>query len=128
VTYLLAAVCAVCTVQMVLLWRLTVGMRSVARVHNRLSHFAEALALLTDTTEAGLSALAGEIDRPLRRRVPRASARNPRTRRMLAAVDRGRTIDEIAVDEGLSSSEVRLHLDLGRDDDNEGAGHGTLRS
>jgi hypothetical protein len=46
---------------------------------------------------------------------------------MIAAVDRGRSVDEVAVDEGLSASEVRLHLDLGRDDNDEGADHGTLR-
>jgi hypothetical protein len=106
---------AVCVVQMVMLWRLTSGMQSVARIHARLSHFAEALALLTDTTEAGLSVLASELDRPARRRAPRASARNPRTRRIVSAVERGRSIDEVAADEGLSESEVRLHLDLSKD-------------
>ncbi len=126
-TYLLAVIGMVCTLQLVMLWRLTMGMRSVARVHARLSHFGEALALLTDTTEAGLSALAGEIDRPARRRAPRASARNPRTRRIVTALARGRSIDDVAADEGLSTSEVRLHLDLGTTANDEGAGHGALR-
>jgi hypothetical protein len=112
---LLAVVGVVCAVQTALLWRLSSGLRSIERMQTRLSHFAEALALLTDTTEAGLAAVAGEIDRPTRRRAPRASARNPRTRRIVSEIGRGRSLDEIAADEGLSTSEVRLHLDLSKD-------------
>src|SRR5882757_3458964 len=77
---------------------------------DRLAHFAEALALLTDTTEAGFANLAAELQ--TRRQASRTSSRTATAKRIATAVRRGRSLDEIASSESLSESEIRLHLGL----------------
>lgn len=127
-SYLIGTMVVALAAQTAVIWRLASRMKAVERIPDRLSRFAEALALLTDTTEAGLSALAGEIEHAGRRRTPRASASNPRTRRIMSAMKSGRSIEEIAADEQLSHSEIRLHLDLGEAPHAaRGEHHGALR-
>jgi hypothetical protein len=112
--------------QTVMIWRMSKHVRAVARVNERLSHFAEALALLADTTEAGLANVAQELERTGGRRAARASARSA-SKRITTAVRRGRSIEEIAANEALSESEVRLHLQLATDEEAKGALNGPLR-
>jgi len=118
------AVLALC--QTLVLWRLSKRMKAVSRVNDRLAQFAEALALLTDTTEAGLATVAAELEEPGRRRSSRTTTRSA-SRRIATAARRGQAIEEIAAAEGLSASEVRLHLHMTNDSDAKGALHGPLR-
>ena len=64
-TYVLAAMAVVNALQLVLLVRLarrvTGNEAGNERVNERLTHFAEALTLLTDTTEQGLSNVAAGL-------------------------------------------------------------------
>ena len=54
---------ALVTAQVWLLWRLTRVLASSARVEERVGLFAEALSLLTETTESGFRAVADELSR-----------------------------------------------------------------
>jgi hypothetical protein len=138
--YALAALILVTLAQTVVTWRLSTRISAAERLDRRLSHFAEALALLTDTTEAGLANVATELEHAGQRRAsrpaatggaPRSSARSttPKAaaRRILTASRRGRPIAEIAADEGMSESEVLLYLGMNEDLDIKGARDGSLR-
>ena len=119
-TYVVAALTVVVFAQTVALWRIARGMSGVSRLGERLNRFAEALALLTDTTEAGLATVANELEQSGRRRASRTAARASTARRISTAAVRGRSVEEIAALEALSESEIRLHLhmaDLKGDDD-----------
>jgi hypothetical protein len=91
------------------LWRVWVLVRRPARTDDRLAHFAEALALLTDTTEAGLANVALELE-STRRRTPRGTSRAATAKRIAAAAGKGQSIEDIVAAEALSESEIRLHL------------------
>lgn len=94
-----------------LLWRLTRMMAGAARLEGRVAHFADALSLLTETTEAGFRAVAGELTRR-QAAEPADSRPRPSLARLKAALKRGRSIAEIAAAEGMSEGEVRLRLHL----------------
>lgn len=83
----------------------------LSRLEGRLSRFGEALALLTDTTQSGLATIAGELERTGQRPAPAAS-RAATSKRIVTAVRRGRTVQQVAADEQVSESEIRLHLGL----------------
>jgi len=120
VIYAVTALTLIVFAQTVALWRISRGMSGVARLGDRLSRFAEALALLTDTTEAGLANVANELEQTGRRRASRAAATRSTARRISTAAGRGRSVEDIAALEALSESEIRLHLhmaDLKGDDD-----------
>jgi hypothetical protein len=89
-------------------WRL----RELGHMRERLSRLADGLALLTDTTEAGLAAVVREVQQPTKRGTPRASSRASVNKRVVAAAKRGADLSHIAQHEALSESEVRLHLKL----------------
>jgi predicted nucleic acid-binding Zn-ribbon protein len=86
----------------------------LARIRERLSRLADGLALLTDTTEAGMAALARELQQlqASARTTPARAPRSTVSRRVLAAVRKGEELSTIAGKEALSESEVRLHLKL----------------
>src|SRR6185295_5914679 len=92
-----------------MLWRVWALLRRPARTDDRLAHFAEALALLTDTTEAGLANVALELE-STRRRTPRGTSRAATAKRIATAVRKGQSIEDIIAAEALSESEIRLHL------------------
>jgi hypothetical protein len=112
--------------QSVAIWRMSRATRGAARLNERLSHFAEALALLTDTTEAGLTNVAAELERTGRRRAARSVSRGAAAKRITSAARNGRDVGEIAATEVMSESEVRLHLSMAPVDA-EGLRHGALR-
>lgn len=83
----------------------------LSRLDGRLSRFGEALALLTDTTQSGFATIAGELERSGRQ--PAAStSRTAASKRIVASVRRGQSVQQVAADEQVSESEVRLHLGL----------------
>ncbi|MCC7241157.1 MAG: hypothetical protein IT180_04465 [Acidobacteria bacterium] len=122
-TYGVAAVAAVALVEALVLLRLSRALGAVTRFSERLAHLASALELLTDTTEAGLTNVAHELERSAAPRAAR-SGRGATARRIAGAVRRGRSLEDIATSEGISESEVRLHIQLTNP---EGAGHGEMR-
>ena len=128
--------CALLIVQIGLLWRNLSVAKSLRHTEQRVAQLSDALALLTETSEAGFRAMATEIERLAeagpRRREPRVNIA-----RMAAAVRRGRTIAEIAAAEGLSEGEVALRLHLveqrqarpdSRTRRSRGTGDGALRA
>ncbi len=85
----------------------------LARIRERLSRLADGLALLTDTTEAGMATLARELQQlQVGRATPPRASRSTVSRRVVAAVRKGEDLTTIAGQEALSESEVRLHLKL----------------
>lgn len=85
----------------------------LAHIRERLSRLADGLALLTDTTEAGLATLARELQQQRAGRTPTPRAtRAAVSRRVVAAARKGDEVADIAGQEALSESEVRLHLQL----------------
>jgi hypothetical protein len=108
-TIALAAAGALQLLLMVQLWRTG---RAAARGGRRIEQLTSALELLTDTTESGLVNVAAELTRIGARPIVPATTRRATTRRIAEAVDNGLSLPEVAAIEGLSESEVRLHLGL----------------
>jgi hypothetical protein len=91
-------------------WRL----RELGQLRERLSRLADGLALLTDTTEAGLGTIARQIEQLARRPAAAAKTATRMTvaKRVVQAALKGDKVSHIARNEALSESEVRLHLAL----------------
>ena len=98
--------------QLVLIARLLRSARVAAKADERVTLLTAALALLTDTTEEGFVNVATELERVGARPLPPSATRRATTKRIAAAVRKGRAIEDIAIAEALSESEVRLHLGL----------------
>lgn len=109
--YVLAAMAVVNALQLVLLVRLARRITGAERVNERLTHFAEALTLLTDTTEQGLANVANGLTAFGRKTTTRGTTKAT-TKRIAAAVKKGTPVSAIAADEAMSESEIRLHLEL----------------
>jgi hypothetical protein len=136
IVYAFAALGVAMLAQTAAIWLLSSRIRGAERLDRRLSHFAEALALLTDTTESGLANVAIELEQASRNRAsrpaaPRSTVRSttPRAaaRRIATAASAGRTVADIAADEAMSESEVMLHLGMRGDQGSKGARDGPLR-
>jgi len=85
--------------------------RRVKRLDARVAQLSAALALLTDTVEAGFQDVLRQTAPAVEKRptaAPRANAR----RRIRSAAKRGRPVDQIAAAEQLSEGEVRLMLQM----------------
>lgn len=108
-TIALAAAAALQLLLMVQLWRTG---RAAARGGRRIEQLTSALELLTDTTESGLVNVAAELTRIGARPIAPTTTRRATTRRIADAVRHGRPLADVAASEGLSESEVRLHLGL----------------
>jgi hypothetical protein len=94
------------------LW-ITLRLRELAHMRERMSRLADGLALLTDTTEAGLTTLIREVESLGKRGTTRRTAtRTTVAKRVAAAAENGDGLARIAESELLSESEVRLHLAL----------------
>lgn len=121
------AVGAVLLVQTVLVLWAARRLDELTNIRERLSRLADGLALLTDTTEAGLATIARELQQQQvgRAAAPRAT-RAAVSRRVVAAVRKGEDLTTIAGQEALSESEVRLHLKLAQNRQRENATDATL--
>jgi hypothetical protein len=99
-------------VQAWLLWRLSRMVAGSARLEEKVGRLADALSILTETSEAGFKAIADELARHAV--AGPSSATRPRTpiARLKAAAKRGASIAEIAAAEHMSEGEVRLRLHL----------------
>jgi hypothetical protein len=108
--YLTAGIGVVVLAQTFALFRMAIRLRRLPQIDERLSNFANALTLLTDTTETCFQALGNQIvDAGAK---PAPAARAARQRRVVSAAQRGRSIGDIAVSEDVAESEVRLRLSL----------------
>ena len=124
---LLAAMAVINALQLALLVSLARRISGVERVNERLSHFARALSLLTDTTEHGLANVASGLTEVGRKTSTRGTTKVT-TKRIVSAVRGGRSIASVAADMGLSESEIRLHLEFGGlPTKTAGGDHGSLR-
>jgi hypothetical protein len=104
---------AVLFVQTVLVLWAARRLDELTNIRERLSRLADGLALLTDTTEAGLATIARELQQTQAGRAPAPRpTRATVSRRVVAAVRKGEDLATIAGQEALSESEVRLHLKL----------------
>jgi len=104
---------AIVLIQIVLVAWTIRRLQEIGHMRERISRLADGLALLTDTTEAGLSALVREVQQLTRRPGPRAaSSRSAVQKRVAAAARTGVDVASIASNELLSESEVRLHMKL----------------
>jgi len=126
-TYVCIGLALVIVAQTLVIVRVTSALRSVGRFGDRLAHLAAAMELLTDTTEAGLGNVAVALERGGPQRAARAT-RGATSKRIATAARRGGSLEEIAADELLSESEVRLHLQLAPLNALEGVGRGSLRN
>jgi DNA-binding NarL/FixJ family response regulator len=83
------------------------------RLEDRLAHLNAGVSLLTDATETGLRHVGTEIGRlPATRKTPAPRPRATTKRRVARAVKQGRSVRDIAADEGISEGEVHLHLQM----------------
>ncbi len=91
-------------------------LQELSLVRERVSRLADGLALLTDTTEAGLSTLIKEVEQlgGRRKTSTKTSSRTSVSKRVAAAAEKGERVAEIATTEGISESEVRLHLSMAK--------------
>jgi hypothetical protein len=106
-----AALTLLSAVQAWLLFRLSRMVAASAGLEEKVGHLADALSILTETSEVGFKAIADELTR---RAVAPAPAARPKTpiARLRAAARRGKSIAEIAAAEHMSEGEVRLRLHL----------------
>jgi hypothetical protein len=111
-TYAALGLALLSLAQLVLIVRLLRSARVAAKADDRVTQLTAALALLTDTTEEGFVNVATELERVGARPLPSSATRRATTKRIAAAVRKGRAIEDIAIAEALSESEVRLHLGL----------------
>src|SRR5687767_14391331 len=86
---------------------------AIERLDDRISHLLAGISLLTDTTEGALRDVAVEVTRL----AGTQDGARPRTRaatqrRVATAARRGRSVQDIAAEEEVSESEVRLRLQL----------------
>jgi hypothetical protein len=102
----------ICMQLVILLWTLR-RLAELSNIRERMSRLADGLALLTDTTEAGMATLAAQLDQINRKpKTARPASRATVAKRVTEAARKGDQLPAIAADEALSESEVRLHLAL----------------
>jgi hypothetical protein len=86
--------------------------RRVKRLDARVAQLSAALALLTDTVEAGFQDVLSQATPVVERKRAAAPQRANTRRRVRSAAKRGRPVDEIAAAEQMSEGEVRLMLQM----------------
>lgn len=94
----------------ILLWTLR-RLGELSNIRERMSRLADGLALLTDTTEAGLATIVRQLEQAGKATsASRTASRASVAKRVTQAVKKGQPLARIAEQETLSESEVRLHL------------------
>jgi hypothetical protein len=126
VVYAVGGLTVVALAEALVIFRLSKALKAVTRFGERLVHLTSAMELLTDTTEAGLTNVGLALERSAPPRAAR-STRGATAKRIAAAARTGRAIEEIAADESLSQSEVRLHVQMKSQALDEGAVDASLR-
>lgn len=99
--------------QILAVWAAIRARRAAEGLEQRTAALGDAIALLTETSEAGFHAVATELIRVASGRPVRAASTRAATTRVRAAARRGASPSEIAAEEQMSEGEVRLRLHLG---------------
>ena len=96
-----------------LVWMHVQQQAAIERLDDRIAHLLAGVSLLTDTTEGALRDVATEITRlSSNAEAARLRPRAMTQKRIARAVNRGRTLQDIAAAEQISEGEVRLRLQL----------------
>jgi hypothetical protein len=99
--------------QAVLLWRASRSLGRLDGIQARVEKFGDALTLLTDTTESAFRSVASEIARtPRPPAVDDGRASAALSARVARAARSGRSVSEIAAAEEIAETEVRLRLQV----------------
>jgi hypothetical protein len=98
-------------IQARLIFSLMKALRRIAPLEERIGHLSDALTLLTETSESGFRAVALEVER-LGHRTQGSGEGRTTTARVASAARRGHSVQEIAAEEQVSESEVRLRLHM----------------
>jgi hypothetical protein len=126
-TYVVAAMVVVMVCETWCLWRVLEGLGVLQRVEDRLSNLAHMLLLLTDTTETCFQVVADQLEQESSQKSAPSAGRAARQRRVVGAARRGRSVTEIAVEEKVAESEVRLRLHLAEQNNSSERGlHGPM--
>jgi hypothetical protein len=114
---LLSGLSVIALAQAVLLWRASRSLRRIDGIDARVEKFAEALTLLTDTTESAFRSVASEIARtPRPSAVDAGAISSALTARVMRATRSARSVSEIAAAEEIAETEVRLRLQVAKDE------------
>ena len=116
-TYAVAVVAAMVVVTVFntwCLWRVLDRLGVLRRFEERLSSLTHTLALLTDITEGCFQAVVSQLQQDQSQKAAATVGRVARQRRMVGAARRGRSVPDIAADEEVAESEVRLRLHLAK--------------
>ena len=122
-TYVLTGMGVVMVFEAWCLWRVLDHLGVVGRFEERLSSLTHTLTLLIDTTEDCFQLVAGQLGQERSSQAVSSTGRVARQRRVVGAARRGRTVAEIAAEEELAESEVRLRLHLAAQDGNQRNGN-----
>lgn len=113
--YALSLVVFIALVQAIYSWRLAVALRRVPQLEEQLSRLTRSITLLVDTTEGCFEAVSSQLTRPDETPARKTASRQGRQRRIVGASRRGRTVQEIAVEESVPESEVALRVAMARE-------------
>jgi len=106
-------------------WRLAARVNALSRLDDRLETLTRSIHLLTDTAESGFNTMAVQLETTR----PSRSTGAARQRRVVRAAKTGRSVMEIAAQEEVAESEVRLRLHLAHEQKRvEEAVNGAMRS
>ena len=114
-TLAVSALVIVGVLELGLFWWMARGLRNQRGLEERVNHLADAVSLLTETTETGFRAAASEIGRLAggletpRRPEP---ARRPAGARATGARARGKSVEQVAAGERMSEGEAHLRARL----------------
>ena len=106
--YAIGILLSVSIAQSWFLWRLSLRLRSLPRLDERVAALTHSLGLLTDATESCFNTIALQLESPARA----TRARPARQRRVVSAARNGQSVTAIAAEEELAETEVRLRLHL----------------
>lgn len=121
----IAAAFGVMAAVMVHLWR---RVSELELTRARVQRMGDAVALLSETAEAGFATIAQEIEKLQRVPVRPAATRATVSRRVVKAAGAGDRVEEIARREALSEGEVRLHIAMAEPPARKGARRASLRA
>ena len=109
-----AAVVPTVLVLCVVIWVHVQQQAAIDRLDDRIAHLMAGTSLLTDTTEGAMRDVAIEISRLAAMTDARPRSAGAGQRRIAGAAKKGLSVQDIAADEDISETEVRLQLQLER--------------
>jgi hypothetical protein len=100
----------------VCLWRLSIALRTLLPLEDRITRLSHSVAMLTDATEGCFKVVSSQLTATAAASDGAPTARRQsRQRRVVGAARRGRSIKQIAAQEEVAEGEVALRVQLARD-------------